>query len=61
MSELVLDAVTVSRGAGPVISDVSLRVAGGDARDKQFSDLHLGRNRLKIANRDRVASRACPD
>lgn len=30
MSELVLDAVTVSRGAGPVISDVSLRVAGGE-------------------------------
>nr|WP_274601218.1 ATP-binding cassette domain-containing protein [Microbacterium sp. Se63.02b] len=30
MSELVLDAVTVRRGAGPVISDVSLRVAGGE-------------------------------
>ncbi|GGM44259.1 ABC transporter ATP-binding protein [Microbacterium saperdae] len=30
MSELVLDAVTVSRGAGPVISDVSLRVGGGE-------------------------------
>ena len=30
MSELVLDAVTVSRGAGPVISDVSLRVNGGE-------------------------------
>lgn len=30
MSELVLDAVTVSRGAGPVISDVSLRVDGGE-------------------------------
>ena len=30
MSELVLDAVTVSRGAGPVISDVSLRVTGGE-------------------------------
>lgn len=30
MSELVLDAVTVSRGAGPVISDVSLTVRGGE-------------------------------
>ena len=30
MSELVLDSVTVRRGAGPVISDVSLRVAGGE-------------------------------
>ncbi|WP_164233283.1 ABC transporter ATP-binding protein [Microbacterium hydrocarbonoxydans] len=30
MSELVLDAVTVSRGAGPVISDVSLTVSGGE-------------------------------
>lgn len=30
MSELVLDAVTVSRGAGPVISDVSLTVTGGE-------------------------------
>jgi len=30
MSALVLDGVTVSRGAGPVISDVSLRVAGGE-------------------------------
>ncbi|MBO9624775.1 MAG: ATP-binding cassette domain-containing protein [Microbacterium sp.] len=30
MSELVLDGVTVSRGAGPVISDVSLTVAGGE-------------------------------
>lgn len=30
MSELVLDAVTVRRGAGPVISDVSLRVRGGE-------------------------------
>lgn len=30
MSELVLDAVTVSRGAGPVISDVSLRVDSGE-------------------------------
>ncbi|WP_120493349.1 ABC transporter ATP-binding protein [Microbacterium phyllosphaerae] len=30
MSELVLDSVTVSRGAGPVISDVSLTVRGGE-------------------------------
>lgn len=30
MSELLLDAVTVSRGAGAVISDVSLRVTGGE-------------------------------
>ncbi|MFD6697719.1 MULTISPECIES: ABC transporter ATP-binding protein [unclassified Microbacterium] len=30
MSELVLDGVTVSRGAGPVISDVSLTVRGGE-------------------------------
>lgn len=30
MSELVLDGVTVSRGAGPVISDVSLTVTGGE-------------------------------
>ena len=30
MSELVLDSVTVRRGAGPVISDVSLRVQGGE-------------------------------
>ena len=30
MSELVLDAVSVSRGAGAVISDVSLRVEGGE-------------------------------
>ena len=30
MSELVLDGVTVSRGAGPVISDVSLTVHGGE-------------------------------
>ncbi|MEV4774088.1 ATP-binding cassette domain-containing protein [Microbacterium sp. LTA6] len=30
MSELVLNDVTVSRGAGAVISDVSLRVTGGD-------------------------------
>ncbi|MDQ4214586.1 ABC transporter ATP-binding protein [Microbacterium sp. ASV81] len=30
MSELVLDTVTVSRGAGPVISDVSLTVRGGE-------------------------------
>ncbi|WEK62470.1 MAG: ATP-binding cassette domain-containing protein [Candidatus Microbacterium colombiense] len=30
MSELILDAVTVSRGAGAVISDVSLRVTGGE-------------------------------
>lgn len=30
MSKLVLDTVTVSRGAGPVISDVSLQVTGGE-------------------------------
>jgi len=30
VSELVLDSVTVSRGAGPVISDVSLTVRGGE-------------------------------
>lgn len=30
MSELVLETVTVSRGAGPVISDVSLTVRGGE-------------------------------
>ncbi|MER7448569.1 ATP-binding cassette domain-containing protein [Microbacterium sp. NPDC097977] len=30
MSELVLDSVAVSRGAGPVISDVSLTVRGGE-------------------------------
>ncbi|SDM32684.1 ABC transporter ATP-binding protein [Microbacterium azadirachtae] len=30
MSELVLDAVAVSRGAGPVISGVSLTVRGGE-------------------------------
>ena len=30
MSELVLNSVTVSRGAGPVISDVSLTVRGGE-------------------------------
>ena len=30
MSELVLDGVTVSRGAGPVISEVSLTVRGGE-------------------------------
>ena len=30
MSELILDGVTVSRGAGPVISDVSLTVRGGE-------------------------------
>ena len=30
MSELVVDSVTVSRGAGPVISDVSLTVRGGE-------------------------------
>lgn len=30
MSELILDSVTVSRGAGAVISDVSLRVNGGE-------------------------------
>ena len=30
MSELILDGVTVSRGAGPVISDVSLTVTGGE-------------------------------
>ena len=30
MSELVLDGVTVSRGAGPVISDVALTVRGGE-------------------------------
>ncbi|WP_372969374.1 ABC transporter ATP-binding protein [Microbacterium sp.] len=30
MSELVLEGVTVSRGAGPVISDVSLTVTGGE-------------------------------
>ena len=30
MSELVVDAVSVSRGAGAVISDVSLRVEGGE-------------------------------
>ena len=30
MSELVLDAVTVRRGAGPVVSDVSLTVRGGE-------------------------------
>ncbi|MGN8025140.1 ABC transporter ATP-binding protein [Microbacterium sp. 22242] len=30
MSELVLDGITVSRGAGPVISDVSLTVHGGE-------------------------------
>ncbi|MFF3028757.1 ABC transporter ATP-binding protein [Microbacterium sp. NPDC057944] len=30
MSELVLDGVTVSRGAGPVISDVTLTVRGGE-------------------------------
>lgn len=30
MSELVLNDVTVSRGAGAVISDVSLRVTGGE-------------------------------
>jgi len=30
MSELVLDGITVSRGAGPVISDVSLSVRGGE-------------------------------
>jgi branched-chain amino acid transport system ATP-binding protein len=30
VSELVLDAVTVRRGAGPVISDVSLHVRGGE-------------------------------
>ncbi|MFJ4997757.1 ABC transporter ATP-binding protein [Microbacterium sp. NPDC088619] len=30
MSELVLQEVTVSRGAGPVISDVSLTVRGGE-------------------------------
>jgi len=30
VSELVVDSVTVSRGAGPVISDVSLTVRGGE-------------------------------
>ena len=30
MSELVLESVTVTRGAGPVISDVSLAVTGGE-------------------------------
>lgn len=30
MSELVLDGVSVSRGAGPVISEVSLSVRGGE-------------------------------
>jgi branched-chain amino acid transport system ATP-binding protein len=30
VSELILDAVSVSRGAGAVISDVSLRVTGGE-------------------------------